>query len=149
MEPGLQDPDVFDLSRFIAAQEHTYADALSELRAGWKKTHWMWWVFPQFRGMGVSPTSVHYAIGSLAEARAYLQHPVLGPRLEECAAALLALPDTDAGKVMGAPDDMKLRSCATLFAHLSPPGSVFHQLLAKFFAGAPDPRTLAKLAEAG
>ena len=101
----------------------------------------MWYVFPQIAGLGSSPMSQRYAIQSLAEARAYLEHPVLGPRLREIAEAALAVEERSALELMGSPDDLKLRSCATLFAVVSPAGSVFHRLLEKYFEGRPDPRT--------
>ena len=140
--------DPFALSRFVAAQEPDYERALAELRRGRKESHWMWYVFPQFRGLGSSPISQRYAIGSLAEARAYLAHPVLGPRLVECAEAVLAISDRSATDIFGWPDDMKLRSSATLFAEASEPGSPFHRILARYFAGQADGRTLSLLGEA-
>jgi len=139
--------DPYDLHRFVLAQEHVYASALAELRAGHKRTHWMWFVFPQYDGLGASPTSKTYAIKSVAEAQAYLQHPLLGPRLIECAEALAAVRDLSATEILGYPDDMKLRSSATLFAHVSPAGSVFTRLLDKYFDGQPDETTLRLLAE--
>ena len=102
----------------------------------------MWYVFPQLAGLGISATAVHYSIRSLDEAAAYLQHPVLGPRLIACAEAASALAGRSAREVFGSPDDLKLRSSATLFAHVSAPGSVFHRLLDRFFDGQPDPRTV-------
>jgi uncharacterized protein (DUF1810 family) len=134
------------LDRFVEAQRDTYERALAEIRAGHKQTHWMWFIFPQIHGLGTSATAQRYACRSLDEARAYLQHPVLGPRLVRCAEALLALKDASATDVLGSPDDVKLRSSATLFAQVSAPGSVFHQLLDKFFDGEPDHKTLALLA---
>lgn len=134
--------DPFDLERFVRAQEDDYAHALSEIRAGRKRSHWMWYVFPQIDGLGSSPTARHYAIKSLAEAEAFLAHPLLGPRLRECAEAAAAVEGRSAAEVFGSPDDLKLRSSATLFAHASGPGSVFDRLLAKYFAGRPDGRTL-------
>jgi len=135
--------DPFDLTRFVQAQERDYEQAISEIRNGRKRSHWMWYIFPQVEGLGFSPTSQHYAIKSIAEAEAYLRHPVLGPRLLECARATLALHGPSASDVFGSPDDMKLRSCATLFASVSPPGSVFEQLLDQYFGGEPDDKTLA------
>jgi uncharacterized protein (DUF1810 family) len=134
--------DPHDLDRFVTAQEHTYATALSALRSGCKRSHWMWYVFPQVHGLGSSPTSAQYAIRNLAEAAAYLGHPVLGPRLVECAEALLAIEGRAAHEIFGSPDDLKLRSSATLFALVSPAGSVFEQLLDRYFAGGRDDRTL-------
>jgi uncharacterized protein (DUF1810 family) len=135
-----------DLSRFVEAQAATYQTALAELRRGRKASHWMWFIFPQIQGLGSSPTARFYAIADLAEARAYLDHPVLGPRLLEVVAAINALPGDDAHAVFGAPDDLKLRSCLTLFQSAAPDEPAFGQALAKYFGGAPDPRTLERLA---
>jgi uncharacterized protein (DUF1810 family) len=140
--PNANSPDPFDLGRFIEAQASDYEQALSEIQAGRKQSHWMWYIFPQYAGLGHSSTSIHYAIKSVAEAKAYLSHPVLGPRLLECAEAVVRVEGRSAHQIFGSPDDMKLNSCATLFAHVSPPGSVFEQLLAKYFEGAPDGQTL-------
>jgi uncharacterized protein (DUF1810 family) len=137
-----KDGDPHDLGRFVRAQEGDCERALAEIRAGRKQSHWMWYIFPQFDGLGFSPTSRHYAIKSLAEARAYLAHPVLGPRLAECAEAALGVEGRSALEVFGSPDDLKLRSCATLFAHVSPAGSVFERLLDRYFNGERDDRTL-------
>lgn len=123
--------DSYDLSRFVKAQEGDYERALSEIRSGRKRSHWMWYIFPQFEGLGFSPTSRRYAIKSPQEARAYLSHPVLGPRLVECAEAVLGVEGRSANQIFGSPDDLKLRSCATLFAQISPEESVFHRLLDK------------------
>lgn len=133
------------LERFVQAQAADYPRALTEIRAGRKRSHWMWYVFPQLEGLGSSPMSQRFAIQSLTEARAYLEHPVLGPRLREIAEAALAVEGRSARELMGSPDDLKLRSCATLFAVVSPAGSVFHRLLDKYFEGRPDPRTQALL----
>ncbi|HEY0875961.1 MAG TPA: DUF1810 domain-containing protein [Vicinamibacterales bacterium] len=138
--------DHSDLNRFLAAQEGIYDEALAEIRAGRKRSHWMWFIFPQFKGLGFSATSQHFAIRSAAEARAYLAHPVLGPRVIECAEAALAIEGRTAREIFGSPDDLKLRSSATLFASVSPDGSVFHRLLDKYFDGQPDRRTLELLA---
>jgi uncharacterized protein (DUF1810 family) len=137
---SLSDPHA--LSRFLEAQEDDYARALSEIRAGRKRTHWMWYVFPQFDGLGSSPASRRYSIKSVPEAKAYLDHPVLGLRLIECAEAALAVDGRSALEIFGSPDDLKLRSCATLFACVSPAGSVFDRLLAKYYQGVRDGRTL-------
>lgn len=134
--------DPYDLTRFVQAQDRDYERAISEIRSGRKRSHWMWYIFPQFDGLGFSPTSQHYAIKSIAEAEAYLRHPVLGPRLLECVRATLGLEGRSASEVFGSPDDMKLRSCATLFASVSPAGSVFAQLLDKYFDGGRDEKTL-------
>lgn len=141
--------DPYDLARFVRAQERDYARALAELRSGRKRSHWMWYVFPQFDGLGFSSTAKRFAIKSLEEARAYLRHPLLGPRLEECAQALLDLEGRSAFEILGSPDDLKLRSCATLFAYVSPPGSVFERLLGKYFDGEPDERTLRLIGGSG
>lgn len=132
----------YDLNRFLRAQEGDYERALAEVRGGRKRSHWMWYVFPQFEGLGWSPTSQRYSIKSLAEARAYLSHPVLGPRLIEVMEAALSVEGRSAHEIFGSPDDLKLRSCATLFATVLPAGSVFHRLLDKYFQGEPDPKTL-------
>jgi uncharacterized protein (DUF1810 family) len=134
--------DRHDLNRFVTAQEGVYEPALAEIRAARKRTHWMWFIFPQIDGLGSSPTARHYAIKSIEEARAYLDHPILGPRLVACATALLAVEDRSALAIFGHPDDLKLRSCATLFAGLLPPGSVFERVLDKYFDGQRDAATL-------
>jgi uncharacterized protein (DUF1810 family) len=134
--------DPHDLNRFVQAQEDDYEQALAEIRSGRKRSHWMWYVFPQIDGLGFSATSRRYAIKSLAEAKAYLAHPVLGPRLTECAEAALGVEGRSAHEIFGSPDDMKLRSCATLFACVAPAGSVFDRLLAKYFQGERDGKTL-------
>jgi len=141
--PGSADP--YDLTRFVLGQELNYEDALSEIRNGRKRSHWMWYIFPQYQGLGSSPTSRRYAIKSMAEASAYLQHPILGPRLLECAEAALGVTGRSAHELFGSPDDMKLQSCATLFASVSPPGSVFERLLKKYFDGTRDEKTLSLL----
>jgi len=140
-EPGIAG-DPHDLGRFLQAQEGDYEAALSELRNGRKRSHWMWYVFPQYNGLGSSSTSKRYAIKSIAEAEAYLNHPVLGPRLRECAEAVCRVEGRSAHDIFGSPDDMKLRSSATLFASVSPAGSVFERLLDRYFAGERDGNTL-------
>ena len=127
--------DLYDLGRFVRAQEDDYEQALAEIRGGRKRTHWMWYIFPQFDGLAFSSTSKHYAIKSVEEAKAYLDHPILGPRLLECAEAVLRVEGRSATEIFGSPDDLKLRSCATLFACVSPPGSVFDRLLEKVLSG--------------
>jgi uncharacterized protein (DUF1810 family) len=134
--------DPYNLARFVRAQETAYTQALSEIRSGRKVTHWMWYIFPQLDGLAFSSTSKHYAIKSLAEARAYLDHPLLGPRLLECAEAVVRLEGRSATEILGSPDDLKLRSCATLFACVSPRDSVFDRLLARYYQGERDSRTL-------
>jgi len=133
--------DPFDLERFVRAQAPDYDRALSELRNGAKRSHWMWYIFPQIEGLGQSPMSHRYSIKSAAEAKAYLAHPVLGPRLRECAAVLNGIGGRSALEIFGSPDDMKLRSCATLFASVSD-DAVFDQLLQKYFNGEKDKETL-------
>lgn len=132
----------FHLERFLEAQEGSYDRALAEIRNGRKQSHWMWFIFPQYRGLGTSAMTERYAIGSVAEAEAYLRHPVLGPRLHECAEAAVGVSGRSASDVFGYPDDLKLRSCATLFARVAPAGSVFEQLLEKYFAGERDENTV-------
>jgi uncharacterized protein (DUF1810 family) len=134
--------DPHNLSRFVQAQEDDYEQALAEIRSGRKCSHWMWYIFPQLGGLGFSSMSRRYAIKSLAEAEAYLSHPVLGSRLVECAEAALGVEGRSAFEIFGSPDEMKLRSCATLFACVSPAGSVFHRLLDKYFQGERDGETL-------
>jgi uncharacterized protein (DUF1810 family) len=134
--------DPYDLNRFVEAQAENYHTALAELRAGQKRTHWMWYVFPQIGGLGHSSMSVRYAIRDAGEALAYLNHPTLGPRLIECAEAILAIENRTATQIMGSPDDMKLRSCATLFAFVSATGSVFHRVLDQYYSSEPDSSTL-------
>lgn len=135
--------DPYRLERFVAAQDSggTYQRALAELRAGLKVSHWMWFVFPQIAGLGYSPASRTYAISSLDEARAYLAHPVLGPRLAECAAILAGGPGRTAEQVFGEVDAMKLCSSMTLFMRAAPGEPVFRQVLERYFGGVPDPAT--------
>jgi uncharacterized protein (DUF1810 family) len=138
----MPDTDPFDLERFVTAQSPDFARALAELRAGRKQSHWMWYVFPQLRGLGASAMSQRYGTSGLAEARAYLAHQILGPRLHQCVEVLLGIEGRSARQILGHPDDRKLQSSATLFAYASAPGSVFEQLLTKYFDGVPDPATL-------
>lgn len=134
--------DPYNLQRFLEAQAMNYDDALDELKAGEKRSHWMWYIFPQYKGLGMSRMSQKYAIQSLDEARAYLEHPVLGDRLLECSETVLSIDDYSAFDIFGSPDDMKLHSCATLFAVISPPDSLFSQLLDRFYNGEKDRQTL-------
>ena len=134
--------DPFDLNRFVEAQAAVYRQALAEIRAGRKRSHWMWFIFPQIAGLGSSPASKHFAIKSRAEAEAYLAHPVLGVRLLECTGALLALQAHSASEVFGPPDDLKLKSSMTLFAGVSAPRSIFERVLDTFFAGQRDANTV-------
>ena len=136
------DKDSFCLHRFVVAQEKSYPQALNELRSGQKHTHWMWFVFPQFAGLARSETARFYAIRSPEEATAYLHHPTLGPRLAECCEAILAVEGKTANDILGFPDDLKLRSCATLFSAVSTAPSVFTRVIDKFFEGHADRRTL-------
>jgi uncharacterized protein (DUF1810 family) len=134
-----------DLSRFVDAQQDVYDTAVSELRGGRKQSHWMWFVFPQIAGLGHSAMSQKYAIGSLDEARAYLAHPVLGPRLVECARVLTELAGTSAREVFGPVDAQKLRSSMTLFARAAPDEPHFANVLTQYFGGAEDPATVERL----
>lgn len=139
----MTDSDPYDLQRFVAAQDGggTYQRAVAELRRGRKDSHWMWFVFPQIAGLGRSPAAQRYAISSLDEARAYLAHPVLGPRLIECAGLLTGLRDRSAEQVFGGIDALKLRSSMTLFGHAAPGEHVFRQVLEQYFGGQADPAT--------
>jgi uncharacterized protein (DUF1810 family) len=138
---GRDDP--FDLSRFTKAQEGTYDSVLAELKSGRKRTHWIWFIFPQFSGLGHSPTSQHYAIKSIEEARQYLNHPVLGARLLECSKTVLGVEGRYVSEIFGYPDDLKLKSSMTLFASVAEnPHSVFNSVLEKYFQGEQDARTL-------
>ena len=135
--------DPFDLQRFLAAQDPVIEAVRDELRAGRKRSHWMWFVFPQLAGLGFSSTARFYGIASLEEARAYLAHPVLGPRLRECCALMLAVPGKSAHEILGSPDDLKFRSCLTLFSLAAPQESVFRDALQRFYGGEADPKTVA------
>ncbi|MEO0973849.1 MAG: DUF1810 domain-containing protein [Pseudomonadota bacterium] len=139
-------PRQYDLQRFVDAQQHSYADALAEVRRGRKRSHWMWYVFPQLKGLGRSSTAERYAIADLGEAGAYLAHPLLGPRLTEISQAACDVPHHRAIDIFGSPDDLKLRSSATLFRAVDGADPVFQALLDRFYDGSPDPRTLELLA---
>lgn len=134
--------DQYDLQRFIDAQEGVIDSVLSELKAGRKRTHWMWFVFPQVAGLGRSEMAKRYSISSGEEARAFLRHPVLGIRLMQCTEALLAIDRRSAFEIFGTPDDLKLKSSMTLFESITEPGSAFAKVLDKYFSGARDGRTL-------
>lgn len=134
--------DPFDLNRFVEAQQDVYEQALKELRRAKKTSHWMWFIFPQFDGLGSSSTSRLYSIKSSQEAKAYLNHPVLGPRLTECCETLLQTQGRSASEIFGDPDDLKLRSSMTLFASVSSTDSVFTRVLGQYFSGRLDQRTL-------
>ncbi|WP_404437046.1 DUF1810 domain-containing protein [Stutzerimonas chloritidismutans] len=137
--------DPHDLQRFVEAQTPVYERALEELRAGHKQSHWMWFVFPQIAGLGHSAMAQRYAISGVDEARAYLEHPLLGPRLQACAQAILLHRDRSARQILGSPDDLKLRSSMTLFAAVAPEQPLFQQVLDTFFEGEADPQTLSRL----
>ena len=137
--------DPFDLQRFVDAQEPIYGTVIEELTAGRKRSHWMWFIFPQLRGLGSSPTAVRFAISSVDEARAYLDHELLGARLRECAGLVARIEGRSAEEIFGWPDDMKLRSSMTLFAHAANDNAEFVAVLEKFYGGEEDPATLARL----
>jgi uncharacterized protein (DUF1810 family) len=137
--------DPFDLQRFVDAQARVYPSVLDELRAGRKRGHWIWFIFPQVAGLGSSPTAARYAISSLDEARAYLRHDVLGPRLHECAQLVNAVQGRSIGQIFGSPDDLKVRSSMTLFVRATQNNSEFVELLARYYDGEEDQLTLAQL----
>ncbi|RAI60917.1 DUF1810 domain-containing protein [Roseicella frigidaeris] len=139
--------DPFDLARFVAAQEPVLDQVRAELAAGRKQSHWMWFVFPQLRGLGQSAMARHYGLAGLAEAAAYLAHPLLGPRLLDCTGLVNRVEGRSAHAVFGSPDDMKFRSCMTLFAAARPAEPAFGDALRRYCDGQPDPRTLALLRE--
>lgn len=143
--------DPYHLKRFVEAQQPVFDAACDELRAGQKQSHWMWFVFPQILGLGTSGMARRYAISSLAEAQAYLRHPLLGERLSQCSALALAVEGKSAAEIFGYPDELKFRSSMTLFAHAAQeegvPRSVFAECLRKYFGGQPDAGTLAKLSQ--
>jgi uncharacterized protein (DUF1810 family) len=143
------DHDPFPLSRFTEAQNSIYDTVLAELGNGEKRTHWMWFIFPQIDGLGHSPAAKYYAIKSIEEARQYLKHPVLGKRLVQCAEAVLAVEGRSASEIFGYPDDMKLKSSMTLFALVAEPQSIFSRVLAKYFRGERDVKTLSLAEETG
>lgn len=132
----------FDLERFVKAQEPIYGAVCKELAAGQKTSHWMWFVFPQLKALGRSETARYFGLSSREEALAYWQHPVLGQRLKECAALVSAVSDKTAHQIFGSPDDLKFRSCMTLFAQLAPEEKLFGQCLERFYNGEPDEKTL-------
>ncbi len=137
--------DPYNLKRFVDAQSYHYEEVLAELRAGMKCTHWMWFVFPQIAGLGSSPTAVRYAISSREEAQAYLTHPVLGERLRKCTQLVNAVEGRTIEQIFGYPDDLKFRSCMTLFATVTGDNREFMQALAKYFDGEMDSQTLRRL----
>jgi uncharacterized protein (DUF1810 family) len=146
MARSVDTDDPHDLSRFIDAQDGVYARALKEIRNGRKRSHWMWYIFPQIDGLAFSWTSKRYAVKSLDEARSYLAHPVLGARLTECAEAVLAVEGRTASEIFGYPDDLKLRSSMTLFARVSGPDSVFARVIDRYYEGEHDHKTLKLIA---
>jgi len=137
-----------DLQRFLTAQEPVFENALAELEDGRKRSHWMWFVFPQLKGLGHSEMAQRFGIGGLDEAVAYLAHPTLGPRLERCCRALLKWRHRSALDILGSPDDMKLRSSMTLFAAVAPDNPLFQEVLDGFFQGKPDSTTLSMISQA-
>jgi uncharacterized protein (DUF1810 family) len=145
MCPARSDHQPDDLQRFVLAQDPVFERVLSELRAGMKTSHWMWFIFPQIRGLGRSPVSLEYAIASREEAQSYLQHPILGPRLKECTRLVLEVEGRSIEEIFGSPDDMKFRSSMTLFAEVSPDDDIFQRALQKYCAGIPDRLTLDRL----
>lgn len=138
-------PDPFQLERFVQAQAAVMEQVRRELAAGCKRSHWMWFVFPQLRGLGHSATAQHYAIRDLEEARAYLQHPLLGARLIECTALVNGVAGRSAHEIFGSPDDLKFRSCMTLFSQVPDAPAVFQQALKRYFSGVADAQTLQRL----
>ncbi|MDQ0654129.1 DUF1810 domain-containing protein [Pseudomonas cedrina] len=140
--------DRFNLSRFVEAQRPVFSRVMDELHAGRKTSHWMWFIFPQVQGLGRSEMAQRFAISGVAEARAYLEHEVLGPRLESCVYAVLQHHGTSAGQLFGVPDDLKFRSCLTLFMSVQNESTVYQTALDQFFDGEPDRKTLLLL-EAG
>ena len=137
--------DPFDLQRFVDAQAPVYERVRTELKSGRKQSHWMWFIFPQIAGLGRSATAQRYAISSLDEARAYIAHPILGPRLRECTHLVVQVNGKSAYEILGSPDDMKFHSCMTLFARAAPDEKAFMDALEKYFGGAEDQATIARL----
>jgi uncharacterized protein (DUF1810 family) len=134
--------DPYNLDRFVHAQNPVYEEVLSELKNGKKVSHWMWFIFPQMKGLGRSPTSIEFSISSRDEGSAYLHHPLLGPRLKECTRLVLLTEGCSIEQIFGSPDDMKFRSSMTLFAQVSPDGDIFVKALQRYFQGVPDQLTL-------
>jgi uncharacterized protein (DUF1810 family) len=134
--------DPFNLSRFVEAQRPVFSRVMDELRAGRKTSHWMWFVFPQLKGLGISETAMRFGITDRGEARAYLEHSLLGPRLVECVQALLEHGDCSALQILGSPDDLKLRSCLTLFNEVQAQTDLYQRALDQFYGGKPDDRTI-------
>lgn len=139
--------DTYNLSRFVEAQHPVFSRVMDELRAGRKTSHWMWFIFPQLQGLGRTEMAARFAISGVAEARAYLQHEVLGPRLEACVTTVLQHHDLSVGQLFGSPDDLKFRSCLTLFVTAQPESVLYQQALNQFYSGEPDPKTLLLLGD--
>jgi uncharacterized protein (DUF1810 family) len=137
--------DPFNLQRFVTAQASVFDEVCTELRRGEKTSHWMWFIFPQIRGLGSSPMAQKFAISSVEESLAYLQHPVLGARLRECTRLVIDVQGRSLNQIFGSPDDVKFRSCMTLFAHVAPQSREFNEAIRKYCRGEPDARTLAAL----
>jgi uncharacterized protein (DUF1810 family) len=137
--------DPYDLQRFVEAQSGCFEEVCNELRGGRKKSHWMWFIFPQLQGLGSSPMAVRYAISSKQEAQAYLENGILGPRLRQCTELVLRVEGRSVWQIFGSPDDLKFRSSMTLFANVGAENSVFQDALRKYFAGQPDPLTIGRL----
>jgi uncharacterized protein (DUF1810 family) len=145
-DPKMVTNDPYNLKRFVDAQDRLYEQVLSELKAGRKQSHWIWFIFPQIQGLGSSATAREFAITSLSEAEAYLEHPVLGRRLRECARLVALVKGRSIEQILGYPDDLKFRSSMTLFAHATQDNQVFMEALRKYFGGEFDPLTLAMFA---
>jgi uncharacterized protein (DUF1810 family) len=143
--PSHSSTDPYNLQRFVLAQAPVFDRVLHELKAGTKMGHWMWFIFPQIRGLGRSPVSMEFAISGRAEAHAYLQHPLLGPRLKNCTRLVLQTKGSSASDIFGSPDDVKFRSSMTLFAQVSPDDDIFQKALQQYFDGVPDQLTLDRL----
>jgi uncharacterized protein (DUF1810 family) len=137
--------DPFNLRRFVDAQSPVFEEVRRELTEGRKRGHWMWFIFPQLKGLGSSQTALYFGIASRAEAEMYLQHPILGPRLYECTRLVNQIDGRTIGEIFGYPDDLKFRSSMTLFAAAKPEDKIFQEALDKYFAGEPDPQTIARL----
>jgi uncharacterized protein (DUF1810 family) len=137
--------DPYNLQRFVDAQNPVYQQVCAELRQGEKTSHWMWFIFPQLRGLGSSPTAAYYGIASRGEAEAYLKHPVLGARLTECVSLVNRIEARSVDQIFGYPDDLKFRSCLSLFASVAPDNPIFKDALDKYFGGEPDRRTVERL----
>ena len=145
MEDRQEEHDPYDLQRFVDAQVRAYENACSELKLGQKQSHWMWFVFPQIKGLGTSSTALYYAISGRDEAQAYLRHPVLGPRLRECTKLVNAIEGRTIRQVFAYPDNLKFRSCMTLFSEVTSENEEFVLAVKKYFSGQPDSATLARL----